>query len=377
MSVQWLDESAARATQSLKWSKCGPETLAAWVAEMDVALAPPIASALHDAIELHMVGYPRHETESDLREVIADWHARRLGHEIHAERVLYSAEVISGLAFALSTVLEPGSGVVVPSPAYPPFSEAIAWAGMREIRVPLANGMTDPEAIDRVLADSAGAVIVCNPHNPTGRVPTLDELAAIGDVAERRGAWVFADEVHAALTHPGRSSVPFSMAAPALADRAITLSSASKAFNLPGLRFAWMISHDDAVHARLAAQPVHDRGPDGTLGQVAARAALADGDDWLDDLRQDFVGRFEMVRSALAPRIGESVLSRPGASYLSWIDFSGTAIGDDPAAHIARAGVRVAPGTDYGAEGLGHIRLNVAAHTDTLERALDRILTVL
>ncbi len=377
MSVEWLDEAACRAASSLKWSKVGTETLAAWVAEMDVALAPPIAAALHEAIDLQMVGYPPHETETDLREVIAEWHAHRLGHQIDAGRVLFTAEVISGLAFALSTVLEPGTGVVVPSPAYPPFSEAIAWAGMTEIRVPLDGVATDPAAVDRALGSGAGAVIVCNPHNPTGRVPPLEELRAIAEVVDRRGAWVFSDEVHAALTHPGHRTMPFSEAAPELAGRTITLSSASKPFNLPGLRFAWIASHDDAVHARLAARPVHDRGPGGVLGQVAARAALVDGDAWLDDLREDLVERLSMVRNALGSVIGPDSLSRPEASYLSWIDLSATRIGDDPAAHIARAGVRVAPGTDYGAEGAGHIRLNVATHEETLARVLDRMTSIL
>jgi cystathionine beta-lyase len=374
MTVDWLDEARARAAGSLKWSRVGPDTLAAWVAEMDVALAPPVAEALHRAVDSAVVGYPPLERPGDLPDVIADWHARRLDHPIDPDHVLFSAEVISGLAFALSTVLDPGAGVVVPSPAYPPFSEAIAWAGMREIRVPLDGDRLDLAAIDRALAKGATGVVVCNPHNPTGSIPSPTTLAELAAVVRSHDGWVFADEVHAALTHPGHRTTPFSVAAPALADRTITLTSASKAFNLPGLRFAWLVSHDDAVHERLAARPRHDRGPGGVLGQVAARAALTEGDDWLDALRSDLVDRHTTVRSALEPALGPEAIARPAASYLAWIDLTASRIGDDPARRARGAGVRVSPGTDYGREGVGHIRLNVAAHPDTLDRVLERLL---
>jgi cystathionine beta-lyase len=379
--IEWLDEAAARAAGGIKWAAVAPDTLALWVAEMDVAPPPEVTAALHDAIDRHGVLYPPLERIGHLREGIADWHADRLGHPIDAERVLFTGDVLAGLVFTLSTRLEPGSGVILPTPSYPPFFDAVEQARCRGVRVPMTREgrrhRLDLDRIESAFADGARAIVVTNPHNPTGSAPSTDELAGVADLAERHDALIISDEVHAPLTLPGRTTSPFSVAVPDAAPRLVTLSSGSKAYNLPGLRFAWLATHDDAMSEALAARPFHERGAWSNLGQVAAAAALGSDPAWLDELVADIADRLAMVVEALGPHVGVEAISDPDASFLSWVDLRDTPIDADPAGAIAETGVRVERGPRFGAEGEGFVRINVATSKDTLTRALDRIVGVL
>lgn len=375
--VDWLDIEAARRTGGLKWAAVPEGTLAAWVAEMDVAPPPGVTAALADAVDRHAVLYPPLESMTDLPEVIAGWHRRRLGQPVDTDRVLYTGDVIAGLVFTLRTLLPVGSGVVLTTPVYHPFFTALDEAGMHQVRIPLSADGTrfglDVERIGEAFAAGARAIVLCNPHNPTGSAPSADELAAVGDLAERHDALVISDEVHLPLALPGRTATPFTVARPDLAGRTVTLTSGSKAYNLPGLRFAWLVAGDDALARRLRTPVFFARGAWSGPGQVAARAALETADGWLDTLVTDLADRHDLVASALEGLLPDGALATPDASFLGWLDLRSTPIGDDPVAALGAVGVRVSPGEQFGTEGTGHIRLNVAAAEPTLELILERI----
>lgn len=379
--IRWLDEVEARRAGGIKWTAVDDGVLAAWVAEMDAAPPPEVTAALTDAVDRHAVLYPLLEGHDDLTTAIARWHADRLGQPVEADRVLYSGDVLAGLVFALANLLEPGTEVVLPVPAYPPFFDAIGHAGMRTRLVPMTRTARthhmDLDRMEAALAAGAGAVLVCNPHNPTGSAATTDELAAIARMAATHDALVVSDEVHAPLALPGRTVTPMSVAAPEAADRLVTLSSGSKAYNLPGLRFAWIVSHDPDVAGRLAAKPFHERGAWSNLGQVAQRAALESDPAWLSSMAEDLASRHDMVADALGPVVGIDAISDPDASFLSWVDMSGTRIGADPAAALLEAGVRLEPGPRFGEVGTGFVRINLGAAAATLEQVLGRVVGVL
>lgn len=376
--VDWLDAEVARRAGGIKWAAVPGDTLAAWVAEMDVAPPPSVSAALADAVDRHAVLYPPLESMTDLPAVIAAWHGRRLGQPVDADRVLYTGDVIAGLVFTLRTLLPVGSGVVLTTPVYHPFFTSLDEAGMHQVRIPLRPEGTrfrlDLERIGAAFAAGARAIVLCNPHNPTGSAPTADELAAVGDLADRHDALVVSDEVHLPLTLPGRAATPFTVARPDLGGRTVTLTSGSKAYNLPGLRFAWLVAGDDDLARRLRTPVFFARGAWSGPGQVAARAALADADGWLDDLVTGLADRHALVAAVLADRLPEGALATPDASFLAWLDLRATPIAEDPVAALAAAGVRVSPGVQFGTEGTGHVRLNVAAAESTLQRLLDRIL---
>lgn len=378
--IEWLDEARARAAGGVKWASVDPDTLALWVAEMDLAPPPEVTAALHDAIDRHAVLYPPLERPGST-DLIAAWHGARLHHPVDPGRILFSGDVLAGLVFTLSTLLEPGAGVILPTPSYPPFFDAVEQARCGGVRVPMERlgrrHRLDLDRIDAALGAGARAIVVTNPHNPTGSAPSPDELRGIADLAEHHDALIVSDEVHAPLVLPGRRVVPFSVAAPDAVGRLVTLTSGSKAYNLPGLRFAWLVAHDDEMFGRLRARPFHERGAWSGPGLVAAGAALGSSPTWLDDLVEDIAVRHDLVAAALAPLVGEGAISDPDASFLSWVDFSGTSISSDPAAALAAGGVRVEPGPRFGAEGEGFVRINVGASIDTLDRALERIVGVL
>ncbi|MEX1280955.1 MAG: aminotransferase class I/II-fold pyridoxal phosphate-dependent enzyme [Acidimicrobiia bacterium] len=375
--VDWLDAEDSRRTGGIKWAAVPDGTLAAWVAEMDVAPPAGVSVALADAVDRHAVLYPPLESMTDLPTVIAGWHGRRLGQSVDADRVLYTGDVIAGLVFTLRTLLPVGSGVVLTTPVYHPFFSSLDEAGMHQVRIPLlAEGRRfrlDVERIGEAFAAGARAIVLCNPHNPTGSAPTVDELAAVGDLAERHDALVVTDEVHLPLTLPGRTATPFTVARPDLAGRTVTLTSGSKAYNLPGLRFAWLVAGDDALAHRLRTPAFFARGAWSGPGQVAARAALDGADGWLDDLVADLADRHALVAAALADRLPDDAIAVPDASFLAWLDLRATSISADPVAALDAAGVRVSPGAQFGSEGRGHVRLNVAAAESTLDRVLERI----
>ena len=371
-----------RRRRTVKWTLYGPDVLAAWVAEMDFDVAPAVKAALLEAVEREDFGYVEADTAA-LTTACADFFAGAYAWDVSPRRIFLVADVLAGIAGALDAFVESGAPVVLPTPAYPPLFDVIELSGRPVAPVAMVDAgdgwVLDPDAVDAALGAGARAVLLTNPHNPTGRVFTADELRALGAVVDRHGARVVADEVHGPLTFPGHPFVPYASVGEAAATHAVTVTSASKAWNLAGLKCAQVVAtnHEDAARWRrvpLFAVP----GPT-PLGIAAAVAAYRDGSDdrgW----RADLVAHLDRNRRRLAGLVEDELpgvrLHEPEGTFLAWLDGAALSLDDPARFFLDEARVALSDGPAYGGSGGGaayaqHVRLNFA----TSAALLDRIVT--
>jgi cystathionine beta-lyase len=373
-----------RRRTSVKWRNYPEDVLPLFVAEMDYDLAPPVAAALHAAISRSDTGYSPVSGSSfsgssfsgGLGKAYGDFAARHWGWEVDPAQVISVTDVGVGVIEVLRTRIRPGDVVVISPPVYPPFFDWAPEASARLLEVPLRDGRLDLEAIERAFATHPAAYVLSNPHNPVGRVHTADELAALVRLARLYDVLLISDEIHAPLVLPGAVFTPL-LAVPGAAEAAVAVVSASKAFNLAGLKCAAVVTTSERMAALVARMPaeVHER--TGHLGVLASIAAFAEGDEWLAALIGTLAARREQLADLLATRLPQVRWTPPEATYLSWLDCS--AWGDDgtPAARfLAEARVAVEPGTRFGAAGAGFVRLNFATSPEILDEAITRMATV-
>jgi cystathionine beta-lyase len=362
---------ALRRRRTVKWSLYGPDVLAAWVAEMDFDVAEPVKAALLDAVEREDFGY----TPADLTELttacagfLADAH----GWEVSPARIFPVADVLVGIAGALDVLLPPGGAVVVPTPAYPPFFEIVALGGREVVEVPLASDagrpVLDVDAIGGALERGARTVLLCNPHNPTGRAFGHDELAGLAEVVERHDARVVADEVHAPLVHPGSRHVPYATVSPAAAVHSVTVTSASKAWNIPGLKCAQVVTTNHADAACWRALPVFEVAGPTPLGIAASVAAYRSGGPWLQELVEYLDGNRRRLTDLIATELPGVLYREPDATYLAWLDCSGLALDDPATFFLNEARVALNDGPAFGMGYDTFVRLNFGTSRALLER---------
>lgn len=370
-----LDELRRR--RSEKWSTYPADVLPAFVAEMDFMLAAPIARALTEAIALGDTGYAApHPVE--LATAFADFAQAWFNWPVDPARVVLVPDVMVGAAEVLRLATEPGSAVVVNTPAYPPFFPTIAEYGRRVVEAPLARTTQgwelDFDALERAFRAGAGAYLLCNPHNPTGRVFSRADLERIAALAGRYGVVVVSDENHAPLTLSGAVHTPFVSLGEEAAARAVTVISAAKAWNLAGLKCALVVAGSAALRAQLATLPTEVQTRAGHLGVLAATAAYREGRDWLTALLTHLDGNRRLLAQLLATHLPAVGYVPPQASYLAWLDCTRLGLGDDPAAHfLARGRVALARGLDFGRAGAGFARLNMGTSRALLTAAVERM----
>ena len=361
-----------RLRRSVKWSRFPADVLPAFVAEMDFPLAEPVRVALAEAVELDDAGYSWPEGIG-LAEAFAEFAERRLGWEVDPARVSPAPDVVGAITSVLRELTEPGDGVVINSPVYHPFFDLIEELGCELAEAPLVDGQLDVETIERLFADGAAALILCSPHNPAGTVPSREQLAAIAAAAERHGAWVLADEIHAPLTLPGAEHIPFLTVSEAAAARGIAFCSASKTFNLAGLHCAQIVTASAsaaAVTERLPFLATHCA----HLGAIGAVAAYRSGDAWLDDVLAVLDHNRRLLAELLDEHLPEVGYTQPQAGYLAWLDLRALELGDDPSeALLERGRIALSPGPHFGPQGAGFARLNFGTSPALLEEAVKRI----
>jgi cystathionine beta-lyase len=374
MPATFLPLDELRRRRSVKWRTYDPDVLPLWVAEMDVAPAPPVAEALHDAVALGDTGYVH---AGDLAEAYAAFSARRYGWEPAPARTSLVPDVMHGIAAVLRLATEPGDAVVINPPVYPPFWHFVHLADRTVREVELRAGTDgyalDLEGLERAFADGAAAYLLCNPHNPTGSVWDRETLHAVADLAAHHGVLVLSDEVHAPLTYDGARHVPFGGLDHAAAPRAVTFVAASKAWNLAGLKAALTLAGADAP-PQLAALPHEVQVGTGLFGVIAARAAFADGEPWLSSVRAQLDHNRRLLANLLARHLPGVVHRSPAATYLAWLDCRALGLGDDPAAlFLDRGRVALNAGHTFGAGGRGFVRLNLATSPELLEEGVRRM----
>jgi cystathionine beta-lyase len=272
---------------------------------------------------------------------------------------------------------KPGDGIVVFTPVYPPFLGTVEKTGRRIVECPLDadNGWAlDPERLSAAIDPTTTAILLCNPHNPTGRAFTRDELAAIAEVAERHDLLVISDEIWADLRHGDVAHIPMALLGDEVAARTLTINAASKSFNLAGLRCAIAhIGHPGLAEA-IAAVPAHVFGAVGSPGAEASLAAWTKGAPWLAETRIHLTAQRDHLAARLAAELPEVGFSLPEATYLAWLDLRALELDDDPAKQLLEtARVALSSGLDFGPRGKGFARLNFATTRQILDEILDRI----
>lgn len=334
--------------ESRKWS-LHAGTIGAWVAEMDFGTAPAVTEALERAVRDETLGYLSPALATDLGEATAAWMSDEYAWRIDPASVHPVADVIAALGVAVTHYAPAGSPVIVPTPAYMPFLTYLPSIGHPVITVAgtVRDGRWthDLEGIDAAFAAGARTLVLCNPHNPTGVALTRDELTAIADVVERHGGRVFADEIHAPLRYDGVDHIPYASISPATAAHTITGTSASKAWNIAGLKTAQLITSNDSdeeVYRGFGFSVVHGAS---TLGVVASTAAYRDGRSWLDDTVDYLDGNRRLLGELLAEHVPGARYTAPQATYLGWIDLAALDLDGSPAELFReRAGVVVTDG---------------------------------
>lgn len=372
-----LPLSELRQRRSVKWRAYPEDVLPMFVAETDYPLAPAITATLHRAIDLGDTGY----TPSDpgIRAAFTGFASRRYEWDVDAAGLRTTADVSMGIVEILRRTVAPGEGVIVTPPVYPPFYDLVAEAGATVCRVPLQHtpqGWTlDLDGIEAAFTEGARAILLCNPHNPTGTVHSRASLARLADIAAAHGGVVVSDEIHAPLVAAGVEYTPFLAASEVAAEVGFAVTSASKAFNLAGLKCALMVTAGDAAASVVRGMPDEVEWRTGLFGALASVAAFSpESDEWLARM----IAAIDVNRRLLADLLVEHLPGAryriPDAGYLAWVDLTDLGWGDNPSARILReARVALHTGPAFGAEGAGHVRINLGCAPEVLREAVERI----
>ena len=362
-----------RQRRSLKWTAFGDDVLPAWVAETDFLPADPVREALIEAIGIGDLGYPNPEA-AGLGEAFSGFADRQFGWKVDPAQVTAVGDVVGGISSVIELVTRPGDGVVINPPVYPPFFTLIGQLGRNAVEVPLGQGGSlDLEGIGRAIDAGARAILICNPHNPTGTVATPEDLGSLAEMALEAGVAVISDEIHAPLLLDADPFTPWLSVSEAARQTGFCVTSASKAFNLPGLSCAVIITADRERAAVVEGLPFVATHP-AHLGVIASVVAFRECDGWLEDLRVTLRENRDLLERTLADRVPEVRWSPPAAGYLAWLDCREAGLGEDPAALILeRSRVALSGGIPFGPGGTGHCRLNFGTSPDLIEMAVDGI----
>lgn len=365
---------------SEKWSSYPEDVLPMFVAEMDFPLAPAIRAALLEAVELGDTGYVNpHDTGA--AEAFAAFAADRWGWSPAPADMGFTTDVSVVIVESLRRLVEPGAGVIITPPVYPPFYDLVPEAGGTVVEVPLLDdGATyglDLEGIDRAFAAGARALLLCNPHNPVGLVHSRETLAELSEIVASHGAVVVSDEIHAPLTHRGQTFTPYLTVSDEAREHGIAAESGSKAFNLAGLKSALFVAGSDRMRRLIRSLPDEVTFRTGLFGLIATREGFAHGGPWLDSVVGTVENNFALLEESLARVLPAVRVRRSAATYLAWLDMSALDWGDDPAAFaLEHARVALSSGPAFGPGGAGHARMNLACNPETLVEAVDRLARV-
>jgi cystathionine beta-lyase len=365
-----------RGRASAKWTTYPPDVLPAWVAEMDFPLAEPIKQRLRRAIDSDDCGYAHPVA---LPEAFAAFAKSRFGWTVDASRVRSAPEVMVAIAEILRVVTKPGDGVVINPPVYPPFAITIREVGRTIVDVPLAHVPgggwdLDLDALETAFAAGAKAYLLCNPHNPVGRVFEKAQLEEIAKLAKRYDVVVLSDEIHAPLVLPGAVHVPFVSVSEKIGANAIAITSASKAWNIAGLKCAVIVAGSPAMQSALKGLPIELPERVGLHGVLANIAAFQEGAPYLDGLLEQLDRNRALMGQLLGVYLPAVRYIPPQAGYLAWLDCSALGLGDDPAKIFLKKGkVAVMRGTDFGRQGACFARVNMGTSSAILSEIVGRM----
>jgi cystathionine beta-lyase len=365
-----------RKRRSAKWTIFPADVLPAWVAEMDFPLDPHVRDALLDAINHDDCGYAN---GAGVGAAFAAFAQARYSWTLDPRGVFVIPDVLVGISEILRTLTEPGDRIVVNSPVYPPFYRVTGEVERTIEDVPLLRAddgtwSLDLAGLERAFAGGAAAYLLCSPHNPLGMVFDLTTLACIAELAKEHNVLVIADEIHAPLTMSGATFVPFLPIGDYIDCDAVALASASKAWNLPGLKCAVAIAGSERMRKKLALMRPELPWSAGNLGVVASIAAFTHGSPWLDELLAYLDGNRKLLTALLARELPGVRYIEPEASYLAWLDCAALELGPDPVAvFLERGRVALTRGRDFGSGGETFVRLNMGTSAAILTEVVQRM----
>lgn len=368
-----MNETALRRRTSVKWREYDSTVIPLWVAEMDVALAPPVVDAITRAADEGDTGYAWGRPYCD---AARDYAAQQWGVHLAPEQAQVAGSVVAAMTEVIRAT--PGSGeVILSAPVYGPFEHAAREAGRALRIVGLGpDHRLDLGALDEAFAQSArvqqgNIYLLCNPHNPTGVVPTHDELSRLAELADQHGVKVVSDEIHSPLCLPGSAHTSYLKVAPD--SDAVVLFSASKAWNISAAKAAVVFAGASGTE-HLRRLPVSLAHSASHLGVIAHTAALRDGESWMRALRGDLLVARDHAMNQINTQLPEVRVSVPNASFLLWLDCRELALGTTPAQYfLEKSGVALSSGEEFVAGGEGFARLNYAAPLALLDQAVERM----
>lgn len=369
-----------RATNSYKWDSAPEGVLPMWVADMDFRTAPAIIDALQKRVVHGIFGYTR--VPDAYYDAVTSWFSRRHGWDIDREWIIYTSGVVPAVSAVIKALTVPGDKVIVQTPVYNCFFSSIRNNGCEIVSNPLRRTADtyemDFDALERCAADPrAKVMLLCNPHNPAGRVWTPDELTRLGNICLRNGVTVVADEIHCELVYQGFKYTPFASLSDAFLHRSVTCVSPSKAFNIAGLQIANIVAFDNDLRSRIdKAININEVCDVNPFGVAATIAAYNEGEEWLNQLVDYLHGNYEAMVEFCQRELLEFPITRLEGTYLVWMDCSSLGMPSDALEHALLDDARLwlNAGTMYGAEGEGYMRWNIACPRSVMLDGLNRFL---
>ena len=369
-----------RATNSYKWDSAPEGVLPMWVADMDFRTAPAIIDALQKRVAHGIFGYTR--VPDAYYDAVTSWFSRRHGWDIDREWIIYTSGVVPAVSAVIKALTVPGDKVIVQTPVYNCFFSSIRNNGCEIVSNPLRRTADtyemDFDALERCAADPRTKVmLLCNPHNPAGRVWTPDELTRLGNICLRNGVTVVADEIHCELVYQGFKYTPFASLSDAFLHRSVTCVSPSKAFNIAGLQIANIVAFDNDLRSRIdKAININEVCDVNPFGVAATIAAYNEGEEWLNQLVDYMHGNYEAMAEFCRRELPEFPITRLEGTYLVWMDCSSLGMPSDALEHALLDDARLwlNAGTMYGAEGEGYMRWNIACPRSVMLDGLNRFL---
>lgn len=369
-----------RATNSYKWDSAPEGVLPMWVADMDFRTAPAIIDALQKRVAHGIFGYTR--VPDAYYDAVTSWFSRRHGWDIDREWIIYTSGVVPAVSAVIKALTVPGDKVIVQTPVYNCFFSSIRNNGCEIVSNPLRRTADtyemDFDALERCATDPrAKVMLLCNPHNPAGRVWTPDELTRLGNICLRNGVTVVADEIHCELVYQGFKYTPFASLSDAFLHRSVTCVSPSKAFNIAGLQIANIVAFDNDLRSRIdKAININEVCDVNPFGVAATIAAYNEGEEWLNQLVDYLHGNYEAMAEFCRRELPEFPITRFEGTYLVWMDCSSLGMPSDALEHALLDDARLwlNAGTMYGAEGEGYMRWNIACPRSVMLDGLNRFL---
>ncbi len=382
-AVDALTVEELRARGSYKWTAPGPGGFGAAVAELDLGAAPPVLDALAELSGRAAFGYLSDPLAQALAESTARFEQRRYGWSVDPGQVRNVPDVLKGLEIAITRYSRPGSPVILPTPAYMPFLVLPGFLGREIIQVRMLDDgaglfRLDLDGLDAAFRAGGHLLILCNPYNPLGRVFTAAELAGVTEVVDRHGGLVFADEIHAPLVYAPARHIPYASTSDTAAGHTITATSASKAWNLAGLKCAEVILTRPTDAATWDALDVFAWHGASNAGVVATIAAFDDGGPWLDDATAYLDENRRLLAELLATHLPAVRYRPPDGTYLAWLDCTALDLPASPGALVLeRARMTVVDGPSFGLGGAGALRFNFGTPQPVLRELVERLAAAL